>query len=895
MTVNPGLIPADEPPMRNRTALPLGFAELAAIVVAAYLLAPANRSNEWILLLAPVIALAAIAVGVIRRSGSKWLASWTAIGIGIGVLTIWLARLSSRSFDDTAAFPGAAEATRLLAYPWLIAGVVGLTTRGRPRGRAPGASDLFIVAMAVTPLVWLFAVEPVLAGNDLPLSPSWWVWSFFVVDVMLAALAVGVTVGAMGPVSRERLVGASFVVSAVAGVLVGRELLDDTFRSGGLLSGLFMVSVLLLGVAALVPAADRRTQRSPDAYGIAWRRIAGLLLAAMLPVGALLGGLLISDQEMTDTTVVVLAAITLVTVLLVLLRMWGLILEVRNVTEELGRDRLTAMVKHSNDVAMVVDSAGIVKYVSPGLLSTLGYLPESWRGRRFVELVRTPERDQVADEFSLLLDRGHEASAEFDITLVRHDGQLRHTRAVLVNFLDDPAVDGVIATFRDVTEQRHLERQLSHRAFHDELTGLANRALFLDRMDHALRVARPESDPVIVLFLDLDDFKVVNDVHGHGVGDQMLRSIAQRIRSNVGPGDTAARLGGDEFAVLLEDSGGVDRAIDIAERLLESLRQPVDVDGLAVTVLASVGTAVAVAGASTTSVLRDADIAMYEAKRAGKGQIRIFDPAMRQVAARHLEYRSQLADALENSQLRVVYMPFVDLRSGEVKGAEALVRWRHPEHGDIPPAEFVPIAERSGAMVPIGRWVLEQSLQQAARWRPGAGLFVSVNAAAAELRHTDFVEHVVRTVERYRIEPRSLVIEIDEATLLEEADRASRAVAELREHGIRVALDDFGAGELPLSHLQRQPVDMVKIDSTFVAELGREHRGNPLARTLLQTAESLDFQSAAEGIETTAQLRELRRLGCQLGQGYLLSPPLESDELARRFGASTEALGARSH
>jgi diguanylate cyclase (GGDEF)-like protein/PAS domain S-box-containing protein len=894
MTVNLRPVPADEPPMRNRTALPLGFAEFAAIVVAAYLLAPANRSNEWILLLAPVVTLVAIVVSLIR-SGSRWLVPWAAIAVGVAVLAAWLARLSARSFGEAPQFPGTPEAIRLLAYPWLVAGVVGLTSRRRSARESLGAADLLIAAMAVSPVLWLFAVEPVLADGELPLHPWFWVWSFVVLDVALAAFVVVRTLGTAPAVIRGRLVGVSLVVSAVAGALVGRELVNETFRSGGVLSALFMVSVLLLGVAALVPTPDRRVPHTMDAFEISWLHIASLLVAAMLPVGALLVGLLIDDQQLTNTTIVTIAALALATMLLVLLRMWGLLLDVRNVTERRGRDRLTAMVKHSNDVAMVLDSAGTVQYVSPGLLGTLGFLPESWRGRRFVELVRSPERDHVAAEFAQLLNHGQEASVELDITLVRHDGQLRHTRAVLVNFLDDPAVDGVVATFRDVTEQRHLERQLSHRAFHDELTGLANRALFLDRMDHALRVARPEADPVIVLFLDLDDFKVVNDAHGHGVGDQMLRSIAQRIRSNVGAGDTAARLGGDEFAVLLEDSGGVDRAIDIAERLLDSLRQPVDVDGIDVVVLASVGIAVAVAGASTTSVLRDADIAMYEAKRAGKGQIRIFDPAMRQVATRHLEYRSQLAEALENSQLRVVYMPFVDLRSGEVKGAEALIRWRHPEHGEIPPAEFVPIAERSGVIVPIGRWVLDQSLQQAARWRPGAGLFVSVNVSAGELRHADFAENVVRAVHRYRLEPHSLVIEIDEATLLEEGDRANRVIAQLREHGIRVALDDFGAGELPLSHLQRQPVDMVKIDSTFVAELGREHRGNTLARTLLQTAESLDFQSAAEGIETTAQLRELRRLGCQLGQGYLLSPPLETDELARRFGASAEALGAHSH
>ena len=293
---------------------------------------------------------------------------------------------------------------------------------------------------------------------------------------------------------------------------------------------------------------------------------------------------------------------------------------------------------------------------------------------------------------------------------------------VVANLVGGAAVDGIVATFRDVTEQRNLERQLSHRAFHDELTGLANRALFLDRMDHALRVARPEADPVVVLFVDLDDFKSVNDALGHAVGDQLLKTVADRIRRAAGTGDTAARLGGDEFAILLEDRGGIDRAIDVAERLLDSLRDPVSIAGYDVAVLASVGVAVASPGMSTTSLLRDADIAMYEAKRAGKGQIRIFDPAMRLVATKHLEYRSDLGEALERGQMRLVYMPFVDLRSGQVVGAEALVRWHHPQNGDIPASEFVPIAERSGLIVPMGYWVLEQGLAQVAMWRAGAVL-----------------------------------------------------------------------------------------------------------------------------------------------------------------------------
>jgi diguanylate cyclase (GGDEF)-like protein len=446
-----------------------------------------------------------------------------------------------------------------------------------------------------------------------------------------------------------------------------------------------------------------------------------------------------------------------------------------------------------------------------------------------------------------------------------------------------------VATFRDVTEQRNLERQLSHRAFHDELTGLANRALFLDRMDHALRVTRPEADPVVVLFVDLDDFKSVNDALGHAVGDQLLKTVADRVRRAVGSGDTAARLGGDEFAILLEDRGGIDRAIDVAERLLDSLREPVSIAGYDVAVLASVGVAVAAPNMSTTSLLRDADIAMYEAKRAGKGQIRIFDPAMRLVATKHLEYRSDLGEALERNQLRLVYMPFVDLRSGQVTGAEALVRWQHPDHGDIPANEFIPIAERSGLIVPIGYWLLEQGLQQMVSWRPN--LFAGFNLSAVQIRQPDFVERVVELVDHFHVDPRAIVFELTETVLVEEGDRAIETVHRMRDEGFRFAIDDFGSGYCSLSYLQRHPVDLLKIDRQAIEDFGKDPRGHTLARTILQMADALDLLTVAEGIETTNQLRELRRHGCDLGQGYLLSHPLEADALARRFG-NADPLGA---
>ena len=396
----------------------------------------------------------------------------------------------------------------------------------------------------------------------------------------------------------------------------------------------------------------------------------------------------------------------------------------------------------------------------------------------------------------------------------------------------------------------------------------------------------------MVLFVDLDDFKTVNDSLGHASGDQVLQTVAGRIRRAAGTGDTAARLGGDEFALLLEDRGGIDRAINVAEALLAELADPVPVGDTEVAVLASVGVAVAAPGMSTSSLLRDADVAMYEAKRAGKGQIRIFDPAMRLVASKLLAYRGQLGAALDNGELRLVYMPYVDLRSGQVTGAEALVRWHHPEFGEIPAAEFVPIAERTGVIVPMGYWILEQGLIHAAGWRSSHRLYVSFNVSAVQLRQPEFVETLIGLVERHSVDPHLVVLEVTESVLAEESQRMRDSFERLSRFGVRFAVDDFGSGTASLNYVQRYPVDFIKIDSQAVAATGA-NGGPSLTRVILQMAESLNVLTVAEGVETTGQLHQLRHWGCDLGQGYLLSHPLEADEIATRFGPARHPAAAR--
>ena len=872
--------------MSRSIVAPVSFALFGIASIVAYVLLSADESTELIAAAAPWSAVIAVFVAVVMFRPVRPV-PWLLYGVGIAVFGVaTLVRADEWFGPDGPSFPGGFEAVTVLAYPSLFVATIGITSGRRHARDLLAGSEPIIYAIAFTALIWLAVTGPYFDDHDIPLTSEAWIWVFPLLDGLLAMLALR-RVDRREPGHHAfQVMTLGFLVLGAAHAGTAWTAFDGTLDLGTPIAASLMVGPLLLGLAASLPSLRSVVAGNGEPFRVHWAQIFGLLFAALVPLGALILMLAAGLSSTSSFIVVSLAAVSVI--VLALARMWRLVDQVRLLTEQRGHARLAAMVEHSSDVVMLADDQGRVNYASPGLRATLGYDPESWSGRHLVDVVVEEEREDAHRQFERLVESGHGGTVEFETSLLHVDGQHRKANVVVANLVGGAAVDGIVATFRDVTEQRNLERQLSHRAFHDELTGLANRALFLDRMDHALRVTRPQSDPVVVLFVDLDDFKSVNDVLGHAVGDQLLKTVADRIRSAAGSGDTAARLGGDEFAILLEDRGGIDRAIDVAEKLLDALRDPVTIAGYDVAVLASVGVAVAAPGMSTTSLLRDADVAMYEAKRAGKGQIRIFDPAMRLVATKHLEYRSELAAALQERQMRLVYMPFVDLRSGQVTGAEALVRWHHPEHGDVPASDFVPIAERSGLIVPMGYWILDEALAQAASWRPG--LYLSVNVSGVQIRQPDFAERVIEAVDRYHVDPSSVVFEITETVLVDEGDRATETIRRLREEGFRFAVDDYGADYCSLSHLQRHPVDLLKIDRAAIEEFGNDPRGNTLARTILQMAESLELQTVAEGIENTNQLRELRRLGCDLGQGYLLSKPLEASELSHRF-RQTDVVG----
>jgi diguanylate cyclase (GGDEF)-like protein len=422
--------------------------------------------------------------------------------------------------------------------------------------------------------------------------------------------------------------------------------------------------------------------------------------------------------------------------------------------------------------------------------------------------------------------------------------------------------------------------QLRHQALHDALTGLPNRVLALDRAEQMLARARRQNVPVAALYVDIDGFKQVNDTFGHAAGDELLRIVATRLTGVVREGDTAARLSGDEFVVLVEGSTLDAGAELVAERLLEVLRQPYDIEmsgelGRQLSITPSIGVASGLRG-DAIELLRDADLALYEAKAAGRNCYVLFESGMQTAAQDKLALEMELAEALKNKQLFLLYQPTFDLQSESVIGVEALIRWRHPIREVIPPIEFIPIAEESGLIVPIGRWVLQEACRQAAIWHEeGHRIGMSVNVSGRQLDHDKLIDDVRLALEHSGLDPSALTLEITETTLMRDAEATARRLKELKQLGVRIAIDDFGTGYSSLAYLRQFPVDALKIDRSFIGGIAASKEAAALIRTLVQLGKALQIETLAEGIEDQVQLETLQREHCDHGQGFLFSRPLD--------------------
>lgn len=438
-------------------------------------------------------------------------------------------------------------------------------------------------------------------------------------------------------------------------------------------------------------------------------------------------------------------------------------------------------------------------------------------------------------------------------------------------------------------------RELSHLAMHDNLTGLPNRALVLDRAKQILaRATRQDGIVAGALFVDVDGFKYVNDKFGHAAGDRLLCVVSERLLEAVRDQDTVGRLGGDEFVVLVEASAKESSADVLANRLVEALREPVELEQGHVNVTASIGVAMG-HYATPDALLRDADLALYAAKAAGKDRYTLFDAAMSADIEDRITLEPDLARAVEDKQLFLLYQPIFDLPSGEITAVEALVRWRHPVRGIISPDQFIPLAEEAGLIVAIGDWVLREACRQAREWSSqGHQVDISVNVSAHQLGHTQFTEGVKSTLQEMGLEPRSLMLEITETALMCDVASASEHLHQLEALGVQIAIDDFGTGYAALSQLQSLPVDILKIDSSFIAALENGFQSRDLLQAILGVGSSLSLRVIAEGIETDRQLRLLRSMGCEMGQGFLLARPEPAEVIAGLLGTRPDDAGVAS-
>jgi diguanylate cyclase (GGDEF)-like protein/PAS domain S-box-containing protein len=560
--------------------------------------------------------------------------------------------------------------------------------------------------------------------------------------------------------------------------------------------------------------------------------------------------------------------------------------------------RFRSLVAHSSDLITVLDADGVVTYQSPSVERILGYRAAEIEGTKFEQLLAVSDRPRLGKVLEHDGLRSVDAHA-LECSIRHQDGrwlqfEVRHT-----HLLHDETVRGIVLNSRDVSERRAFEDQLAHQAFHDPVTGLANRALFVDRVQHSLRGADRSGTLIGVMFIDLDDFKTVNDSLGHPAGDAVLLEVAGRLERTVRPTDTVARFGGDEFAILLDGISGSDEAALVADRVLSVLEAPMDIERKHVYARASIGICLNDGqGASfdAEAMVRNADVAMYMAKRDSKGRYRLFEPEMHERAVERLELRGELQHALEFGQFEVYYQPVVRLEGNENYGVEALLRWNHPERGLISPAQFIPLAEETGLIVPIGSWVIHEACREGALLQkrfPGADpLTMSVNLSVKQLQSETVVDDVRSALEKSGLSPDALVLEVTETVMMADANVAAARLEELKSLGARIAMDDFGTGYSSLGYLSRLPVDILKIDRSFLA---RESEGTVgLAAAIIAIGERLGLDVVAEGIEYEDQIETLQDLGCELGQGFLFAKPMPHRALVRYLAKTLARDEARS-
>ncbi|MBX3702427.1 MAG: EAL domain-containing protein [Steroidobacteraceae bacterium] len=835
-----------------------------------------------------------------RRLAWRWL--------GVALLVQIVGTLAIATLESPGAWPlhSWAAAPKFLFFPCAAAAATAmlLSTRRQPFG-APFWLEALLVALCIGAVLWL-ALPRDLTPFPMPTAmPSvlaaWAVTLDAAVLVLAAALLL----------RRSDWRGWPGVVLFALGlVMLSGSRLMEAITVAGHGTPAPVCPPYLLALVAFALAAHfeyLRTVRQAPPMDAAER---GSPLAALLPYAALmLAGitLLSLHTGSRDEPAHVIAWVVCIAAGLLFARQALSAARAIAVQTGLARRsaeaRFAALIRNTADVIAVVDAQGSFSYLTPTAERIFGQPPQELIGRKLAALVALEDRARLREFFARDLALPG-AAAHVEARIPRGDEKHRIVEIHASNMLQEPAIGGFLLNLRDHTDRKGMEEQLKRLALHDPLTLLANRSLFRDRLEHAVAVARRNGRGVAVLFVDLDNFKQVNDSHGHATGDRVLHRSAQRLVKATRNGDTVARFGGDEFAVLLENLTGKDQVIEIAARIVEALQGPLELTGNDTRVGASVGVAFAGPDDSVEELLRNADVAMYASKARGKGCYTVHEPAMNRAASERQEMEAEIARGLEQRQFLIHYLPTVDLRSGYLLGVEALLRWQHPARGLIGPMEFLPVAERSGQIVTLGRWVLAQACREVRVWQArlpeGRQVRVSVNVSAVQLAQSDICADVENALRISSLDAGNLAIELKESVLMQNGEDALATLNQLRKLGVRIAIDDFGTGLSSLSYLHRFPIDILKIDRSFVEQLDRIEDGAGLARAIITLGETLGLEVVAEGIESEQQQSRLVELGCVAGQGYYYSRPAMLHDLEdsvhmlrRRTMADTLPQGTR--
>ena len=610
-------------------------------------------------------------------------------------------------------------------------------------------------------------------------------------------------------------------------------------------------------------------------------------LPYILAVACYLGLALSVALSNRDATVAATIGVGVMTVL-VLVRQYLAMADLTHMQDERMRlesdARLAALVRHGSDLLTILDASGTIRYASPSHQQVFGLTADELVGRSILGDLHEDDVNTCDESIQRLLQG--ESPRESVVVRVRNsDGEYRWIEAMLTNLLHEQAINGLVVNSRDVTDRMVLEEQLREQALRDPLTGLGNRRLFGDRVASALARHQDRPELVAVILFDLDHFKFINDSLGHAQGDALLVEVADRLRRALRSTDTVARLGGDEFAVLIEAVASPDEAELTAARIEDALENAFLLNDREITVRASIGIAWATPGQSVDGLLTDADVAMYGAKNAGRSRIERYSAAMRAKVAERHTVEADLRRAIDRNEFEVVYQPVVDLLNGRIVGAEALIRWRHPKHGDVMPDRFIRIAEDCGLIVDVGRVVLMHAARDAAWFREHCAVDddfrVAVNMSARQLLSAELVGDVASALAVAGVPGSALLVELTESVLAENESVVAGRLESLRRMGLRVALDDFGTGYSALAYLRRFPIDVLKVDRSFVSWVASQNADDGVTRAILAMGQSLSMETVGEGVETLVQLNWLQGLGCTMGQGYLFSEPVPFESFVR--------------